>query len=85
MEAAVLDGREQVSAGGISKGASQTVTAYFGMDPDTLSAWRHDFEVGGMFAPDARGKWERRGSCSSTRRTGPAAKIPQVDGGKPKY
>eukprot|EP00966_Prymnesium_polylepis_P259271 5988590-Prymnesium_polylepis.1 len=29
------------------------------MDPGTLNGWRHNFEVGGKFAPDGRGKWER--------------------------
>ena len=59
LEAAVLDGREQVPPGGISKGASRAVANYFGIDPGTVSAWRHDFEVDGKFAPDGRGKWER--------------------------
>ena len=46
-------------AGGISKAASRAVGEYFGIDPGTISNWRLDFEAGGKFAPDGRGKWER--------------------------
>eukprot|EP00966_Prymnesium_polylepis_P018479 425634-Prymnesium_polylepis.1 len=60
MEAAVLDGREKVPVDGISKAASRAVAEYFGIGPDTVSGWRYDFEVGGKFAPDGRGKWERK-------------------------
>jgi hypothetical protein len=59
LEAAVLDGQKQVPEGGVSKGASQAVANYFGIDPGTVSGWRLDFEAGGKFAPDGRGKWER--------------------------
>ena len=59
LETAVLDGQEQVPLGGVSKGASQAVANYFGIEPGTVSGWRLDFEAGGRFSLDGRGKWER--------------------------
>ena len=59
LEEAVLDGQRGAPSEGISKCASKMVADYFGFDASTVSSWWLDFETGGKFARDGRGKWQR--------------------------